>query len=103
VSEQKESGGIRADKRSRRAYVRRGKSWKETPALRAREFELLWVLLSHAGAPVERETLLKALWDGDLKEEPSAVDRQVGALRKKLGKEGARIASVYGRGYQLTA
>jgi two-component system, OmpR family, alkaline phosphatase synthesis response regulator PhoP len=102
LSETISSGGLMADRRSRRAFVRRSGKWVEAGPLRAREFELLCLFLEREGEALERSLLLEALWGKKAgHDSPDAVDRQVVSLRKKLGAEGGRIAAVYGTGYLL--
>jgi DNA-binding response OmpR family regulator len=66
------------------------------------EFDLLWLLASHAGEILTRDQISHSLrgheWDGAER----SIDLSVSRLRKKLGDDGrnpARIRSIRGTGY----
>lgn len=70
------------------------------------EFDLLWVLVEHAGRVIERDALYEKVrgiaWDGL----DRSIDLRVSRLRKKLGDEAKPhqlIKSVRGTGYLLAA
>lgn len=66
------------------------------------EFQLLYFLAQNAGHPVNEETLLRRIWGRD-HTQVNLVDVTVHRIRKKLGKEGAKLLlTVRGRGYMLT-
>ncbi|TBR18424.1 response regulator transcription factor, partial [bacterium] len=92
------AGPVRLDLRAREARVRRGDAWRPVPGLTAREFDLLAALAQAAGRPLSREELLGAL---GLDASPEAVDKAVGALRRKLGPAGRGLKTVRGYGYRL--
>lgn len=68
----------------------------------SKEFEVLWVLASHAGEIVTRNTLLKELRGFEFDGYDRSIDLRVSRLRKKL-KDGTddpyRIKTVWGKGY----
>lgn len=71
--------------------------------LRKREFEILLLLMKHAGEVVTREQVLKSI-DEKIDLFDRAVDSHVCRLRAKLRTAhliDARIVSVYGVGYRL--
>jgi TolB-like protein/tetratricopeptide (TPR) repeat protein len=73
--------------------------------LRAKSFELLAVLLEHAGAPVTKETLLSRVWSGVAVEENS-IAKAISEVRRALG-EGPRssrfVRTLSGQGYCFAA
>jgi DNA-binding response OmpR family regulator len=69
--------------------------------LRPQEFDLLVVLAEQPGRVFTREQLLQAAWGFDFYGQTRTVDVHVGQLRRKLGAEGNRIATVTGVGYKL--
>ena len=69
--------------------------------LRAQEFDLLAVLAEQPGRVYTREQLLQAAWGFEYYGQTRTVDVHVGQLRRKLGAEGNRIATVTGVGYKL--
>jgi two-component system copper resistance phosphate regulon response regulator CusR len=89
------SGDLSLDLRTRSAEV----DGREIE-LRAKEFELLAMLVDADGEVVDRRTLLADIW-GYLGFEPRSnpVEVYVSALRRKLGHD--RIETVRGRGYRL--
>ncbi|MFC1679326.1 winged-helix domain-containing protein [Elusimicrobiota bacterium] len=98
-----ESGGLRMDLRSREVRVRGGRSgWRESAALSPKAFDLLRLLLENAGQPLVRQALMERVWgerSGEVN--PEALDKQMGALRKRLGPQGKRIRTIRGVGYYL--
>lgn len=66
--------------------------------LRARAFDVLWLLASRPGQLVTKDELLDEVWRGLVVEENN-IAAQVLALRKVLGPE--LIATVPGRGYRF--
>jgi DNA-binding response OmpR family regulator len=74
-----EHGGIRVDLDARRVW-RRGVELE----LRAQEFDLLAVLLAHAGRAVSREQLMRDAWDEHWFGSTKTLDVHIAALRRKL-------------------
>jgi two-component system, OmpR family, response regulator RegX3 len=74
--------------------------------LTVKEFELLRVLLEHAGKVVRRQTLVQEVWDPSWFGSTKTVDVHVSALRKKLGDDPAAptyIHTVRGVGFRFAA
>jgi two-component system, OmpR family, phosphate regulon response regulator OmpR len=75
---------------------------REVP-LTSGEFDLLSVLVEHAGRVLSRDFLLEHVWGytaaGEI--ESRTVDVHVRRLRQKLGPAGPRIGTVTGVGYRL--
>ncbi|HET6845320.1 MAG TPA: response regulator transcription factor, partial [Anaerolineales bacterium] len=71
--------------------------------LRVREFELLAVLARQPGRVFSREQLLRDAWGYDYVGQTRTVDVHVAQVRKKMGDSAARIETVPGVGYKLTA
>ena len=67
--------------------------------LSAREYQLLYTLLSKAGRVLSREQLESALYGWDEEVESNAVEVHIHHLRKKLGTE--LIRTVRGAGYVI--
>jgi len=66
------------------------------------EFELLWLLASHAGEILTRETILEQLRGVDYDGLDRSVDIRISRLRKKLGDNTSRpfrIKTIRGKGY----
>ncbi len=72
-------GAISLD-RSHRAVAKSGKLLHLTP----KEFDVLEYLMSHAGAPVRHEDLLRAIWGPDYSGEVEYLRTLVRQLRKKI-------------------
>ncbi|WP_305092220.1 response regulator transcription factor [Prescottella sp. R16] len=92
--------GIRFEPAARRVLV----DGSEV-ALANKEYELLRVLLEHAGQVVSRETILREVW-GDVELRGSkTLDMHMSWLRRKIGDEGTgadrRIATVRGVGFRI--
>ena len=71
--------------------------------LRTKEFDLLQVLVQHAGKVLTREQLLDLAWGFDFFGETRTVDVHIAHLRRKLGEEAISIETVWGIGYKCIA
>lgn len=65
------------------------------------ELEVLLSLARRMGRPVERRVIAEEALEDEHDGEARALDVHVSRLRKKLGAEGKRIATVWGIGYRL--
>ena len=65
------------------------------------EVGVLLALARRAGRPVERRVIAEEALEEEHDGEARALDVHVSRLRKKLGAEGKRIATVWGIGYRL--
>ncbi|HYQ87630.1 MAG TPA: response regulator transcription factor [Bacteroidota bacterium] len=66
-----------------------------------KEFEVLHYLASHAGAVVNRESLLGAVWGSDVRVIDRTVDVHVRKIREKLGAHSDCIETIKGVGYRM--
>ncbi|SDL94676.1 response regulator transcription factor [Halarsenatibacter silvermanii] len=69
--------------------------------LTPKEFDLLWTLASFPLRVFEREKLLEKVWGYDYFGDIRTVDTHIKSLRKKLGKAGECIKTVWGVGYKF--
>ena len=94
-----EVGDVRADPAARRAWV------ADTEVeLRAKEFDLLVVLMRDAGRVVTRERLMSEVWDEHWFGSTKTLDVTMASLRRKLGEgvgEASRITPLRGVGYRF--
>lgn len=75
----------------------------KTTRLRRKELELLAYLYRRGAAPVDRQQLLREVWQCT-NVITRTVDQTVATLRRKLGEDSANpkhLVTVYGIGYQL--
>ncbi|MBI5208955.1 MAG: response regulator transcription factor [Elusimicrobia bacterium] len=93
-------GDLRLELESRRAF-----SKSAEVKLSAKEFDLLWFMLSNRNRVLTRDFLLQHVWgyEEGLELTTKVVDVTVSHLREKLGAGGAVIAAVRGFGYRLDA
>ena len=89
------AGALEIDLRSRRATL-----GDQELALTTKEFDLLALLASDPGAVVERERLLREVWNTEWFGPTKTVDVHVASLRRKLGDPGW-IETVRGVGLRL--
>ena len=89
-------GGLRLDTETRIAEID-GKPLK----LQAREFEVLFLLLSHAGKALTRQFLIENTSSYGGAVETRSLDTHIKNLRKKLGKRGTLLQTVPKVGYRL--
>ena len=88
-------GALRIDERARRVYVH-----DTEVVLTPKEYDLLALLASDAGAVMRREHLIEHVWDQHWWGPTKTLDVHIAALRRKLG-DPAWIATVRGVGYRL--
>ena len=91
-------GPVRIDPRGRRVTV----DGADVP-LRAKEFDLLNVLVHHAGEALSRERLMAEVWDENWSGSTKTLDMHVLALRRRLaaaGVPGDPISTLRGFGYR---
>jgi DNA-binding response OmpR family regulator len=91
-------GDLRLDRRARRAFV--GSDPLDLPA---REFEVLWELLTPPGRVVSKQSLSDKLSDFDESLGANALEAFISRLRKKLQGSGASIRTLRGLGYLVEA
>ena len=65
------------------------------------EFELLAALARRMGSAITRQALVDQVLDPEREGTARTLDVHFSRVRKKLGAEGARIATVWGVGYRL--
>ena len=94
-----EVGAVRVDPHARRAWV-----GDTELALRPKEFDLLHILVDHAGQVVSRDTLMSSVWDEHWFGSTKTLDVHVSALRRKLAERGEdplRITTLRNHGYRF--
>ena len=64
-----------------------------------KEYELLKLLMSNAGAVTTREIILDRVWGVDFEGESRTLDMHIKTLRQKLGSRGGLIKTVRNVGY----
>jgi DNA-binding response OmpR family regulator len=97
-----EAGGVRLEPSARRVTV----DGVEI-GLANKEFELLRVLMAHAGQVVSREEILREVWNDPEMKTSKTLDMHMSWLRRKLaddvgnGGGGKRISTVRGVGFRF--
>lgn len=66
-----------------------------------KEYELLKMLMLHAGIVTSRDEILNRVWGMDFQGESRTLDMHIKTLRQKLGEAGAMIKTVRNVGYIL--
>jgi DNA-binding response OmpR family regulator len=67
-----------------------------------REFQILFVFLSHKNRVLSRPDLSEYVWGDALEMRSNVMDVHIRGIRKKLGKDGWLLKTVRGHGYMLT-
>jgi len=75
----------------------------ERITLTYKEYELLYLFLSHPGIAFTREQLLSNVWNTDYLGETRTIDMHIRTLRQKLGTYGKIIETVRNVGYRMEA
>jgi DNA-binding response OmpR family regulator len=91
-----ELGQLTLDRKARRFFLA-GQPWD----LPAREFEVLWELLTPPGRVVSKRQLADKLSETDATLGDNALEAFVSRLRKKLASSGVGIRTLRGLGYVL--
>lgn len=89
-------GGLTLDRRARRFFLA-GQPWD----LPARQFEVLWELMTPPGSVVSKRDLSGKLSEGDGALGDNALEAFISRLRKKMGGSGVAIRTLRGLGYVL--
>jgi DNA-binding response OmpR family regulator len=96
-------GDIAVDRRGQRCLVREEGGYREV-LLTRKQLAALTALLRADGRPVAWEQFFRKGWrPGKLRRRSRTLVQHILALRRKLGRMGARIKSVPGTGYRLSA
>lgn len=94
-----EVGDVRIDPAARRVWVA-----EREVDLRAKEFDVLMLLMADAGKAVTRERLMSEVWDEHWFGSTKTLDVTMASLRRKMGEavgETSRITSLRGVGYRF--
>ncbi|WP_300039292.1 response regulator transcription factor [uncultured Roseobacter sp.] len=91
------SGGITFDRSSLEVSV-----GDKVIELSKKERDLLQLFLTSKGRVLSRERILNAVWGLNADPLTNVVDVYVGRLRRKMGKQGARIVTLRNVGYRMT-
>ena len=67
-----------------------------------KEYMILEYLLRNQGQLISRNQVLEHAWDRNVDIFTNVVDTHIKNLRKKLGKSGSIIKTIYGSGYRIT-
>ena len=89
-------GQLALDRRARRFFLA-GQPWD----LPAREFEVLWELMTPPGRVVSKRDLSGKLSEADGALGDNALEAFISRLRKKMGSSGVAIRTLRGLGYVL--
>ncbi len=99
------NGYIRIDGPRRKVAIRRTGNW-EWVDLTPKEFDLLNYLVTNAGRPIGRTSILEAVFEipGDIDIETKTLEKHIWSLRQKLEpdpKEPCYIINIRGVGYKF--
>lgn len=94
-------GEVKIDRSSHEAWIRgtRGRLVLVSGLTRT-EFQLLTLFLEQPGKVLERRFIMETVWQGaggDIR--PGTVDKHIESLRRKLGRFGDMLRTIYGVGY----
>ena len=95
------SGDIKLDRSNWELQLKgRDGKWTTETRLTRTEMELLALFLERPGTAMERRFIVDTVWKQEAETiRPGTVDKHIESLRKKLGRLGERIHTVYGVGY----
>ena len=87
--------GIFLDPGTRKCIVQ-----DENITLTATEFDMLLALIKEGGRVLSRQEIIEKIKGNDYPVTERAIDVQIASIRKKLGKMGSAIKTVWGIGYR---
>jgi len=93
------AGDVTVDRAARRAFL-----GPDELDLRAKEFDLLALLVAEAGRAVTRDRIMHDVWDEQWFGSTKTLDMHISALRRKLGESDggpSRIVTLRGVGYRF--
>ena len=96
VEKQLQIGGVCLDEERREVTVDGARC-----ALTYKEYELLKLLMNHAGIVAPRDFILERVWGTDYEGESRTLVMHVKTLRQKLGEAGAMVRTVRNVGYMF--
>lgn len=73
-------------------------------SLTVKEFDILYLLVSHCGIVLSKEQIYEQVWNEDFRFATTSVSDHISSLRKKLGlnaRDNRYIQTVYGAGYRF--
>lgn len=91
-----EIGGIYIDKAAHIVKID-----GEVADMSIKEFELLNYFIDNKGIALSREKILNNVWNYDYFGDARTIDTHVKKLRKKMGKKGDYIKTIWGMGYKF--
>jgi DNA-binding response OmpR family regulator len=99
------NGYIRIDGPRRKVAIRRTENW-EWVDLTPKEFDLLYYLVTNAGRPIGRTSILEAVFEipGDIDIETKTLEKHIWSLRQKLEpdpREPRYLINIRGVGYKF--
>ena len=89
-------GGLHIDFAAHRVQVN-----GDDVLLRAKEFDLLTILVRDAGNVLTREVILDEVWDISWPGSSRTLDQHISSLRRRLGELGDHIVTVRGVGFRF--
>ncbi|MFB9329931.1 response regulator transcription factor [Paenibacillus aurantiacus] len=97
-SQQVSAAGLTLDRASNQAQAH-----GEELALPPKEFELLFMLLSHQGRTLTRDRLIESIWGYDFDGNERTLDVHINRLRERLAQRAVPLAirTVRGLGYRM--
>ena len=97
AGEKLKCGAVELNKRTMRVTV----NGREIE-IQAKEYALLYYLLSNKDSILTRENILDHVWDGNFDVSDRVVDNTIRRLRASLGEASSQVRTVFGKGYKLT-
>jgi DNA-binding response OmpR family regulator len=86
-----------------KVYMNREQVFKGNSEIKLtkKEFMILEYLLRHRGQLMSRNQILEHAWDRNVDIFTNIIDTHIKNIRRKLGKSGMLIETVYGSGYRM--
>lgn len=94
-------GEVKLDRSRQEAWIKGTRTrWTPVAGLTPTEFQFLAIFLEQPGKALDRAFILDSISKGKAVDiRPGTVDKHIESLRRKLGRYGSMIRSIYGVGY----
>lgn len=98
-----QTGLFKIDKSTLSIFVKEKKRYKKIKNFTPTEFKIISLFIENNSLVIERKLILERIWGNKAcKVNTENIDKHIESIRKKLGKNGEKIKTVYGTGYMFS-
>lgn len=99
-----QTGLFKVDKSTLSIFVKKKKRYEKIKNFTPTEFKIISFFIENNALVIERKLILERIWGNKAcKVNTENIDKHIESIRRKLGKNGEKIKTVYGTGYMFSA